>query len=99
MFYNVHSAPQTLSWDKYYQGVENNRNIEANKVTNLEQKNPAYIKNKRHEIEKVPTMKTTIEHSQISPTESLDSVGSLALSSIDNSNSESIDDNEASQLR
>jgi hypothetical protein len=98
MFYNVHSASQTRTWDSYRLGLPN---IESNQMSRLEQNNLEYIKRKRNEttIEKGLEMKTAIEQSQISPTESLDSVGSLPLSSIDNSNSETIDDNEAPNLR
>jgi len=98
MFYNVHSAPQTRTWDSYRLDLPN---IESSQMSMLEPNNLAYIKTKRNEttIEKRLEMKTAIEQSQVSPTESLDSVGSLPLSSIDNSSSEPIDDNDGHNLR
>ena len=98
MFYNVHSSPQTRTWDSYRLGLPS---IESNQMARLESNNLVYIKRKTNEttIEERLEMKTSIEQLQVSPTESLDSVGSLPLSSIDNSGSESIDDNETPNLR
>ena len=56
--------------------------------------------NKEHaSLEKAHKMKATIRQSQVSPAESLDSVGTLNLSSIDDGNCDSTDDKEGLDTR
>ena len=56
--------------------------------------------NKAHaSLEKAHKMKETIRQSQVSPAESLDSVGTLNLSSIDDGNSDTSNDKEGFNAR
>ena len=98
MFYSI---SQTSRWNPYPSSLTRITNIESNQTANLESNSLAYVKHKQDQTtsRRVSTMKTITEPSQISPAGSLDSVGSLPLSSVENSNSDPIDDIETTNLR
>ena len=102
MFYNTHNIIQSRAWDIYEPDVNTLLpNIDSIQHTRLESSTLAFFEGNQDvpTVEKSSIMKIAIEQSHISPAGSLDSVGSLPLSSIDNSNGENIDDSEASCLR
>ena len=102
MFYNTqHNIEQSRTWDIFNSDVNLLPNIDTSQHARLESSALSYFQGNQGvpTVEKASIMKIAIEQSHISPAGSLDSVGSLPISSLDNSNGESIDDSEASCLR
>ena len=101
MYYNIQTLVPNRNWDTYQAGLPFVSSIKPNQIENLVSQNSDLFKHKGYEptIETGSINKTPIEQSQISPAGSLDSVESLQLSSITNSNSELTNDSDLSNIR
>ena len=100
MFHNILGTSHINNWISYQsnnaENIPTSRTNPIYKVNNLLNDE---AKKEHNTSEKGHIMKTIITPSQVSPADSLDSVGSVALSSIDNSSSEIIDDKEVMKIR
>ena len=98
MFCNTDNVPKSRTWDLYNPEVALKPNINLNQHTKSESRHPQGNQ-RMTKVEKGSIMNIAIEQSGISPAGSLNSVGSLPLSSLDNSNGETIDEGELDCFR
>ena len=100
MFHNILGSSHSNNWVSHQSStakrIHDSKTSPTYKVDNLIYNE---TKKEHNKSEKEHIMKTTITQSQVSPTDSLDSVGSVALSSIDNSNNETMDEKEVLKVR
>ena len=100
MFHNILGTSHINNWISHQSSAAKNiPNSETNPTYKVDNLIYNETKTEHNKSEKEHIMKTTITQSQVSPTDSLDSVGSVALSSIDNSNNETMDEKDVLKVR
>ena len=100
MFHNIVTNTSINNWNNTYSSeIKDNLDSRSKAMRIISNLNYGETKKRQQTLEVSHKMKVTVKESQVSPTESLDSVGSLDLSSVDDTNNDTTNEKKESNAR